>query len=72
MIRTKILEEVGKAVEEDECVRGGRGCGELVISETHDDKDDCKHDKAHKLNWLAPPAINEEEGNPVAGNESSS
>ena len=71
-IRTEILEKVGQAVEEDESTRGGGRCRELVIRKAHDDKEDCEDGKAHKLNWLAPPAIDEEEGSPVARNETSS
>lgn len=68
-VGAEVLEEVGQAVEEDEGLGGGGGSGELVVTETHDDEDNGKHDEAHKLNGLATPAVDEDEGNPVSGDE---
>lgn len=68
-VGAEVLEEVGQAVEEDEGLGGGGGGGELVVTETHDDEEDGKHDEAHKLNGLATPAVDEDEGDPVSGDE---
>lgn len=68
----EVLEEVGETVEEHEglCRRGGR-C-ELIITEAHDDEENGKDNEAHELDWLASPAIDEKEGDPVAGNDTCS
>ncbi len=68
-VRTEILEEIRKAVEENE----GLGCcgrrNEPIVAETHAAEQDGKHGKAHELDGLAAPAVDDEEGRPVSGNE---
>lgn len=68
-VRAEVLEEVGEAVEEHECLLCPGGSGKLVISEAHDDEKDGKDNEAHHLDWFTAPAINEEEGSPVTGDE---
>lgn len=36
---------------------------------THDDEEDGKDDETHELNGLATPRVDEEEGHPVARDE---
>lgn len=68
-VGTEVLEEVGEAVQEDE---GALGVGEDgVVPEAHDDEDDGEHDEAHELDRLAAPGVDEEEGDPVTGDETS-
>ena len=65
----EVLEEVGEAVEEYECLLSGGSGGEFVVSETHDNEEHGEDDEAHKLDWLTAPTVNEEEGSPVTGDE---
>ena len=68
-VRAEVLEEVREAVEERERLGAGRRRGELVVPEAHDDEEDGEHDEAHELDGLAAPAVDEEEGHPVTGDE---
>ena len=68
-VRSKVLEEVGKTVEEDEGLGGGGGRDQLVIAEAHAAEEYGENDKAHELDRLAAPAVDEEEGHPVTGDE---
>ena len=68
-VGTEVLEEVGQAVEEHEGLGGGSGGNELVVAEAHDTEENCEDDEAHELDGLAAPGVDEEEGSPVAGNE---
>lgn len=68
-VGAEILEEVGQAVEEDE--GAVRVTEDSVVTEAHDDEDDGEEDETHELDGLAAPDVNEEEGNPVARNETS-
>jgi hypothetical protein len=43
-VRTKVLEEVGQAVEEDEGLLSGRGREEDVVGESHDAAGDKKRE----------------------------
>ena len=68
-VGAEVLEEVGEAVEESEALDGG-GCRcELVVTETEDTEEDGERDETHELDGLAAPGVNEEEGCPVAGDE---
>lgn len=68
-VGSEVLEEIGETVEEEESLRRGDGGAELVVAEAHDDKEDGEHDKAHELDGFAAPAVDEEEGCVVSGNE---
>lgn len=70
-VRPKVLEEVGQAVEEDEGLGATGTCGELVVCETHTDKSAGEHGETHELDRLASPSVDEEEGDPVSGDETS-
>ena len=65
----EVLEEVCQAVEEYERLGGGMGGDELLVTETHAAEEDGKNGEAHKLDRLATPAVDEEEGRPIAGDE---
>lgn len=68
-VGAEVLEEVGHAVEEDEGLGSSRTGDKLVVSETHADESGGEDGEAHELDWLAAPAVDEEEGNPVSGNK---
>ena len=56
-----------QAVEHDE---GGDGVVlERVVGEADDDEQDREHGEAHELDRLAAPPVDEDEGDPVAGDE---
>ncbi len=38
---------------------------------THDNEEDSENRKSHELNWLASPSVDEQEGHPVSGNDTS-
>jgi len=57
-VRAKVLEEVRKAVQEDECLASCVGRVELVVAKAHDDEKNCEHDETHELNWFTAPEIN--------------
>ena len=65
------MEEVGQAVEEDEGLGSSVTGSEFVVGETHDDESDGENDESHKLDGLASPRVDEEEGNPVPWDETS-
>lgn len=46
-VRPEVLEEVAQAEEEYERLLRARRCGELVVSEAHDDEEDREHREAH-------------------------
>ena len=68
-VGAKVLEEVGETVEEDESFCSTGGGGELVVAETHANESAGENDEAHHLNRFAPPRVDENEGNPVSGDE---
>jgi hypothetical protein len=74
-VRAEVLEEVGKAIEEHKHLLG-RGVGvagdELFVTKAHAAEDDSEQDEAHELDRLAAPGVDEEEGCPVAWNETTS
>ena len=70
-VGAEVLEEVGEAVEEDEGLGSTGGGGKLVVRETHADESASKNDEAHHLDRLAPPRVDEKEGDPVSGDETS-
>jgi len=65
-IGTKILEEVGEAIEEYESLLCGWGGGEFVVAKTEDNEKDGEHNEAHELDGPSSPAVDEQEGNPVS------
>ena len=70
-VGAEVLEEVGQAVEEDESLGSTTGGNELVVGETHDNEGASKNDETHQLDRLAPPGVDEKEGDPVSGDETS-
>jgi len=70
-VGAKVLEEVGQAVEEDESLGSTSGGDKLVVCEAHDDESASEHAETEKLNRLASPRVDEEEGDPVSGDETS-
>jgi len=68
-VGAEVLEEVGQAVEEDESLLSSIGGGEPVVSETHGDESASEHTKTEKLDRLASPRVDENEGDPVSGDE---
>ena len=70
-VGAKVLEEVCQAVEEDESLGSTTGRDELVVGETHDHEGYGKNDETHHLDRLAAPGVDEKEGNPVSGDETS-
>ena len=70
-VGAKVLEEVGQAVEEDESLSATGRFDELVVCETHDDESGSEHGETHKLDRLASPRVDEKEGDPVSGDETS-
>lgn len=71
-IWSKVLEEIGEAVEEEEGLARGYSLRELVVAKAEDDKEHCEDCKSHELDRLATPAVNEEEGDPVSGDKARS
>jgi len=63
-IWSKVLEEVGEAVEEDEGALGVRK--DVVVAEAHDDEDDGEHAEAHELDGFAAPAVYQQESGVVS------
>lgn len=71
-VRAEILEEVGEAIEEHKRLARRLRRDELVVAEAHAAEKDREHGEAHQLDRLASPAVDEEEGCPVPGDEASS
>lgn len=65
----EVLEEVGKAVEEDKSLRSSGASSEFVVREAHNNKGGGENDETHHLDGLATPRVDKEEGDPVSGNE---
>ena len=70
-VGAKVLEEVGQTVKEDESLLSSVGGSKLVVCETHDDECASEDTETHKLGRLAAPGVDEKEGDPVSGNETS-
>jgi len=70
-VGAEVLEKVGEAIEEDESFGSTSGGDKLVVAETHGDEGASEDDKAHQLDRLASPKVDEKEGNPVSGDETS-
>jgi len=68
-VRAEVLEEVGHAVEEHERLFPTGRRFKFVVSETHDAEDDSEEGETHKLDRLATPGVDEEEGGVVTGDE---
>lgn len=68
-VGSKVLHKVGSAVEEDESTDGV--LLEFVVSESHAAEEDSEDDETGELERLATPFVDEEEGGPESGNESS-
>ena len=68
-VGAKVLEEVREAIEEDESLLSSVGGSKLVVSETHGDEGASEHTETHKLDRLASPGVDEEEGDPVSWDE---
>ena len=70
-VGTKVLEEVGQTVKEDESLGSRLACNKLIVPETHADEKDGEHDETHELDGLSSPTVDEDEGNPVSRDETS-
>jgi hypothetical protein len=70
-VGAEVLEKVGEAIEEDESFGSSAGGDELVVAETHADESASENDEAHELDRLSSPRVDEKEGNPVSGDETS-
>jgi len=68
-VGAKVLEEVGEAVKEDEGLLSSFSASKLVVRETHADESASEHTETHKLDRLASPRVDEQEGDPVSRNE---
>lgn len=62
-VGAEVLEEVGEAVEEDECALVVLEDG--IVPEAHDNKDYGEKDETHELDGLASPDVDQEERGPV-------
>lgn len=65
-VGTKVLEEVGQAVERDETGPAARGSVQLVVTETEATEDSGQDDETHKLDGLSTDLVDEQESAPVA------
>lgn len=70
-VRPEVLEEVREAVEEGEPLRRVVRRCELVVAEAHDDEEDGEDGKAHELDGLAAPRVDEEEGGVISWDKTS-
>lgn len=68
-VGAEVLEEVRQAVKEDEGFASSGGGSEFVVCEAHDDESASEHRETEKLDRLASPRVDEEESDPVSGNE---
>ena len=70
-VGAEVLEEVCEAIEEDESLGSTGAGGKLIVGETHDDEGASENDETHHLDRFSSPRVDENEGNPVSGNEAS-
>lgn len=60
---SEVEEELSQDVEGKETV-----FAEVRVGEPDDNKEDGKHDEAHKLDWLATNGVNRSDCNPITWN----